>query len=337
MNRESYCRENYIYACAYIRCLERTLLTREKTEKMLDGKTPGEALLALQELGYGDGPDGAAAAGFEAMLRRELEKTFGMVLAMVPQEECFAAVLYPNDYHNIKTLLKAEFLGLDADEFLVGAGSVPPARMAGLVRNRSYPEMRPPMAGGIRDAIDAYGTARDPQAIDLVLDKACYKDVNSEAFKLNNNFIKGFVALKIDTINLKAFFRVRQMGRPRDFFRAIMIEGGNVPADLFQKGFEMKAGQFSGTLEAYGLQTAALEGAAQIKEHGRFTLLELRCDNLLMKYLRDAKQINYGIEPIFAFMAARESDIRTARIIIAGKLAGLGAARIRERVRDTYA
>ena len=70
---------------------------------------------------------------------------------------------------------------------------------------------------------------------------------------------------------------------------------------------------------------------------GRVTVLEKLCDNFLMSYIAEAKYITYGIEPLVAHIAAKENEIRTVRIILAGKLAGIPTGQIRERVRDTYA
>ena len=46
--------------------------------------------------------------------------------------------------------------------------------------------------------------------------------------------------------------------------------------------------------------------------------------------------IPFGPEPVLAFVAAREQEMRNVRIIISGKLAKLPASTIRERMREAY-
>jgi V/A-type H+-transporting ATPase subunit C len=42
------------------------------------------------------------------------------------------------------------------------------------------------------------------------------------------------------------------------------------------------------------------------------------------------------MEPIIAFIIAKENDIKNIRIILSGKLNKLLPSKIKERVRDTY-
>ena len=53
--------------------------------------------------------------------------------------------------------------------------------------------------------------------------------------------------------------------------------------------------------------------------------------------MKESKYISFGIEPLIGYLAAKESEIMTVRIIMAGKLAGIPAELIKERLRDTYA
>jgi len=337
INMRKYKSNDYIFATAFIRSKEKYLLTREKVDRMLDAKTPDDALKVLYELNYGDGLDEVPAAEFEKLLTLELEKAYDTVMSLAPEKEYFKHFLYPNDYHNVKVLLKAEFSGAPMDEIMIGAGTVPVPELVELVQSRKYYSMREEMAKGIQEAVDVYGTTQDPQVIDLILDKACYRDINIEVSKLKNKFISGYIALKIDTINLKSFIRAKEMNKSWDFFSKIFIEGGKVPEGLFINGFDEAPEQFADRLLAYDMQVLLQESAAMLKETGRFTALEKLCDNVLMGYVKESKYIAFGVEPLVGYIAAKESEAMTVRIIMAGKLAGLSAELIGERIRDTYA
>ena len=336
MEREKYKSDNYSFACASMVCREKYLLTQERIEKMLDSKTADDAVKILLELDYGDGDENISASAFEALLSRELVKTYEIVLSMVPEQAYFEIFLYPNDYHNIKALLKAEFLGIDASELLIDAGTIPAASLTDMVRNRDYMGMREEMAHGVQDALDVYAATQDPQAVDLIMDKACYSDMSLLAAELNRSFINDYLALKIDVVNLITFIRAREMSKPRDFFAKIFIDSGNISDRIFLGGYDEPAEQFAEKLAVYGLKDVLLEGAHMIRETGRFTALEKLCDNFLMSYMEEAKYFMSGIEPLIAYLTAKESEIKTVRIIMAGKLAGISSELIRERVRSTY-
>jgi V/A-type H+-transporting ATPase subunit C len=232
--------------------------------------------------------------------------------------------------------LKAEFLGISADELMTNMGSIPVVSIINLVRGRDFFNMREEMAKGIREVIEVYGTLKDPQSIDIILDRACYRDINTEIVRLKNDFIKGYFALKIDTINLMSFVRTKEMNRSWDYFSKIYIEGGNIPEKSFINGYKDTLEQFAGKMALYGLESLLLEGTLMIKETGRFTALEKLCDNLLIDYVQGAKYIPFGIEPLVGYIVAKENEIKTARIIMAGMAAMIPPELIKERIRNTY-
>ena len=73
-----------------------------------------------------------------------------------------------------------------------------------------------------------------------------------------------------------------------------------------------------------------------MKETGSFTALEKLCDDALIQYAKQAKYISFGLEPLIAYAVAKQMEIKSARIILAGKKAGINEGLLRERVRETY-
>lgn len=333
---KKYKSNDYIFVTTYIRCKEKYLLTREKAERMLDSKTPDDAMKVLYEMNYGEGLDDVSAADFEKLLSLELKKTYEMVMSLAPEQDYFTHFLYPADYHNVKVLLKSEFSGGTSDDILMDVGSVATATLTELVQTRKYFGMREEMAKDIQDAVETFGTTRDPQIIDLILDKACYRDINLEVAKLKNDFITGYIELKIDVANLKSFIRAKEMKKPWDFFSKIYIDGGKIPERLFINNYDETPEQFSDRLEAYDLSTLMQESSQMLKDTGRFTVLEKLCDNLLVEYMKRSKYVAFGIEPLVGYLVGKENEVKAVRIIMAGKLAGISADLIRERMRETY-
>ncbi len=328
---------SYVFACARVRGSEKNLMSKEQMEKMLEAKTPAEALKILLELEYGSGQEQVAPENFERLLAWEQKKTYEFIMSIAPEKTHLLMFAYANDYHNLKTLLKAEFLNIDASESLSPVGTIEPMKMAALVRERNFLPFTSEMKDAFNEAVDLFSRSNDPQTIDLVLDKACYADMGAIAEEAENDFLTGYVKLLIDTINLKTFVRLRQMGKPWDFFLRVFINGGNISEKLFVEGYDEPFLQFAERLHPYGMQGAMTEGGAILKNTGKFTVFEKCCDNKLIDYVKNAKYVYAGIEPLVAFLVAKENEIRNARIIMAGKLAGLSSELIRERLRETYA
>jgi V/A-type H+-transporting ATPase subunit C len=73
-----------------------------------------------------------------------------------------------------------------------------------------------------------------------------------------------------------------------------------------------------------------------IRESWRFTALERLLDNALMEYAKGAKYISFGIEPLAAYLIAKEGEMRTVRIAMTGLIQGLSREMMAERLRETY-
>ena len=67
-----------------------------------------------------------------------------------------------------------------------------------------------------------------------------------------------------------------------------------------------------------------------------FTVFEKSCDDYLMAFMRDAKYKSLTVEPLLAFIYAVETEVKTVRIIVNGKLNGIDTEVIKERLRDAY-
>ena len=52
--------------------------------------------------------------------------------------------------------------------------------------------------------------------------------------------------------------------------------------------------------------------------------------------MKNSKYIPLGIEPIFAYMFAREIEVKNLRLILTGKVNNVDKKIINERLRDCY-
>ena len=326
----------YQFPCAVIRGNERTLLGRNDLLKVVEARQFSLAMGHLTEFGYGDGSQLASPRDFEKILREEQKRVSELVFSILPEKEELQFLCCPADYHNVKVLLKAEFMGISAEHLLVDGGSIPPERMVQLIRERNYIFLSQNMKYAVQEALDLFARGRDPQEIDITLDKACYKDMWEGAQATENEFLTGYVQLLIDLLNITTFIRLRQMGKGWDFFRKVFLEGGTIDEKVFTGNYEEAIPQLAEKLAPYGFREIVAKGGGLAVETGKYTLLEKLCDDKRIQYLSDAKYITAGLEPIAAFYLAKESEIKNLRMVLTGKLSGTPEETMKERLRETY-
>ena len=192
------------------------------------------------------------------------------------------------------------------------------------------------MLAAVGEALDNHARTGDPQAIDFICDRYCYMEINDAVEKNGNAFIKGYVALLIDTLNLKTCIRVRMMGKEWPYFSDLYIPGGNIDEKTFTDTFDDDLLQVAERFEAYEIHEAVKGGLEALEATGSFTHLEKLCDDTVIRYIREARFKTFGIETLFAFFVSNQMEIKSVRILMTGKLAGMEPALIKERMRATY-
>ena len=184
------------------------------------------------------------------------------------------------------------------------------------------------MQEAVEKANEAYGKTLSGQMIDIVLDKAAFADMKAKADKSGNSFVKGYMEILCDLTNMKSFLRIRNMNKPFDTFGYVFVDGGTLGLDTFRQGFtaESPAAAFKETHYA-NLGDTMLYG---------ITAFERCCDDYLMGYMKDAKYKSLTLEPMVAYIYARETEVKTIRIILNSKINKIEPDVIKERLRDAY-
>lgn len=327
---------DYLFSTARVRSIEKNMLTHERAEKMIDAKTNEDALRVLDDCNYGSGNEMADPNDYEKLLTEEHKKTYDFITSVAPEIDYFNMFLYPYDYHNLKVIMKSEYLGIDASDTLVDTGSIDLKVLQYSVKERDFSELTENMGNAIKEIIETFPKTNDPQIIDIIFDRYCYDEMLKSAENTKNNFIIDYVKMQIDAINLKTYVRLKKMNKSWDFFSKVFLNGGKIYEQVFIKNYDEPFDKFADQLSAYDFKETFLEGTEALRETGMFTTLEKLLDNKLIEYIKYAKYVPFGIEPLVGYLIAKDNEIKIARIILAGKLAGISPELIRERLRETY-
>ena len=114
----------------------------------------------------------------------------------------------------------------------------------------------------------------------------------------------------------------------------MLVHGGNVDCAKVELA-ALGAAALSGLYSHTPLERAAQEGE-KVLHGGAQTAFEKACDDAVTAYLTQGKKVAFGEHPLIGYLYARESELTAIRIILTGKMAGLPAEVIRERLRESY-
>ena len=326
---------DYLSLSARVRAMENDLLTAEQFEQLITAKSDDEARKLLQSFGYGE-LEPAHPEAIDADLTALRSETLEDLSASFPDPGYLDVFKIKYDYHNVKALLKAGAMDVEAGTMLTDLGRVPAETLAGHAKDLSELDDMPGRLGdAAREGFEILSTTRDPQLSDIAVDRWYFRDLSETAERTGSAFLCGYVRLQIDCSNLRTLVRTLRMGKNADFLRGVLFEGGNIaPEELLR--VSMNGGGGLAELYAPTLLASAAEEGAKAVEGGPLTEFEKRCDDAVGGYLDAARLIPFGEEPAIAYLAACETEYMNLRIVLMGRAVGVPADVIRSRLRAGY-
>ncbi len=326
---------DYVYGGAYLRTLENAIIGGDRLERLLGARDLEAAYALLEEFGVRVMRNEAGVPLREATLSAHLRAALGEVLALAPESPVIRMWLYPYDCNNLKASIKGAFRGVEVRGMLFDFGTVLPDTLELAVRDRRFDAFPTHMRAGAVAAMDTYAATRDPQQVDLILDRACYLDM-LEASAAGSDFVRALLSLQIDLLNTVMALRVIRMGggaAASALLEAARIPGGSLSwpsaEELLSGGEECLWAQLHATrYERYADAVRAAGGSLQAAER--------LSEDARMEKLREAAYLPMGEDTMVAFLLAHEYEVRNLRILLAGIEVGLDRVTLGERIRKSY-
>ena len=305
----------YAYAVAYIKTLENKMLTRADIEGVINAQDTESAMRLLRERGWeGDTP--------EQLLKNELERSWSAAYEVCPEEAPIDILMYENDFHNLKTVLKAQVAGADQHGMTLSPSLVEPEQLALAVRDGDFSELPEFIRGAAEEGYRLLTTTMDGQLAEIYIDKCEHTAVLERARSEKDEFLIGWAELLAELANMKIAWRASAVGKSREF-----IENALVPTASAER---MLRAAVEGNVPEV---IAARFSDADVSSVGAF---ERWCDNKKLAYAKKAKAQSFGFQPILAFLVGKSFEIQAVRIILSCKANGVEEQIIRERLRDMY-
>ena len=339
--------DNFAYSVGRIRSLESNLLSADEVERMVDAPDAKEAYRILNELDYashvGEDPE-----NFQEVINAGLIDVKELLCKICPHKEILNLLWYRYDFHNIKTLLKGKLYGKGLDEveeYLMNLGLIETDRLkdyiyegnkdAGfkLINENDEREIKE----GIQEAIKLYeDNDQDPQLVDLVLDRVYFTLVNELVEGYENDFLNDFINLNIDINNIKTFIRLKLQDRPATLLASGVIAGGGLEPSRFTDTYPEELSQFANSMAVTDYGDLIQNGIDSYEKNKSLIDLEKELENLQVEFIKKAKLVSFGPEPLLGFFWAKKNNAQIIRMIMLNKLAKTNPEIIRTKLRNLY-
>jgi V/A-type H+-transporting ATPase subunit C len=327
----------YAYAVGVIRVLETRSLSRERIERAAVAATAEEVLRILAETSYSEYLSALKSADdYESFLEKEHEKTLAFVQNLTKDPLLTNLFLYRYDFHNLKVAAKERFGEEDLGAAYIPFGLIPVPTIQTALNEEDFSSLPPWMAHAADQVVREFPERKDPKRIDLVIDREMYDLFVATSRAEGSLFLFDLIQKEIDLINIFSFFRIRYSSRERGDFQEAFIEGGTLSRTfllrLFDEPLEAVPGRFAYT----PYRDLVDHGWDHLSRHNSFAYFERMGRDVILEYLRKANLIAFGIEPLIAYVHAKENEMRMIRTIMVGKLNNVSSNQIKESLPRVY-
>ena len=333
----------YAYAVGRIRALETRLLDRADIGRLLEAESASETLKTLSEGEYESSLSSIGdAADFETALNMERERIYDLIdkLSLDPALTQMFRIRW--DFHNLKVLLKSSYLeraSSDDDDVLIESGLIPIENLrSAITPNDEGGSIKLPdyIQNALDDAQAEYAEDQNPQMIDIMIDNHLQSFLYQCAADYPSPFLCGYFEAMADLTNIKSFIRMKMLDESVRMLDMVLMPHGSLDQGMYIGQFDETVENFAGIVSNTPYAELVTEGLRIWSEEHSLAAYERLADNYLIDYIKPAKYIVFGVEPLIAYLLAKEHEMKLIRIIVIGKLNDLPPDDIQERLRDTY-
>jgi V/A-type H+-transporting ATPase subunit C len=313
----------YTYALGVIRAREVKLLTDKRFEELLSTADAGELVAALHDTDYGQffrnvkkSESEQALGEYKIALYYDLEK-------LIDNSEIMEILRAKYDFHNVKVLLKGKISEEDFTGMCSRLGVVPVSKVVEIFKEENYSHLPEYLKEAAETGIDVYySTDHNPQRLSFAVDYLMAEKLTSYT---ENSFLNGYYKIWVDLTNLKIILRLFFLERYEELCSFALLPGGNIQKEKILKARiespDSLEDFYKGTVYGFLLQY-----------RDSFSILERESEKLLVSYLRSVAFESIGVEPVAAYLLLKDNEIRNIRVILIGKMNGVGEDLIKERL-----
>lgn len=256
----------------------------------------------------------------------------------VPDFKAFAPLFLKYDCTNIKTAIKCALRGISPDGLMFTCGTIPTDVIIDAANSSHFEKIPGAMGKAAEEAMAEYRKTGEVRAIDLIIDKACFADMNRLADEGGIDIIKTIVKIRTDGANLLASMRISASGMPSDvavsLFKRAFLPGGEISERAFisdSEGALLMASEVASA--ARGVSASAVKRACA---ETSFAKAEKQLDDAVLALCEKYRFRPFGPEVAVRYIIIRETEIMNCRIIEAAMSSPQKEEILRERLRVAY-
>jgi V/A-type H+-transporting ATPase subunit C len=149
-------------------------------------------------------------------------------------------------------------------------------------------------------------------------------------------FVQDYVRHALDLGNIKLFVRCRYRELSLETCRKMLFPGGFLDVDRLLTTYESPLTEMNETFASSPYDRLWAQAVDTFAAHETFVDLEKGIEDFLMVYLRKARHIVFGPEPVLAYGLAKLKELEMVRMLGVGILNQVPVSLLQQRMSETY-
>lgn len=329
--------ELYLSIIPRIRVYEKKLITSKLFSRMLDLDKVDDVFKILSETSYGENvSDGINISNYDRVLFLEFRKLFKNLKELFRDNDLIEFFLKKYKYNNLKFMLKAKFLDADLEGKLFDIEGFDNDFIYSNIKSENFIYVPNEFNKLVKTVCEDFGDNRNPQNIDIIIDKAMFIELMKLSDKIKDEFLSKYLETLIDVFNVRTLFRFKKLNLDKKLFENVIVYGGNISLNVLKTIFLDSKENILNRLSTVNMFNNIKLGIENYLNTDSLSVLDRELDNYLIEHLKNAKIITTGLAPVIGYINAKENEIKNIRIILVGKINNVAPEFIGGRIRKSY-
>ena len=307
----------YANAVGAVRAMENTLLSKNDIDQLINSKSRAEM-------------EAVIASKVGSSSSETLVSVWEMLREYAPGCKELEILLYRNDFHNLKAVLKAVISNRDPSDYYISPSNVELSVLADAISKKDYSLLPEYMQKTAEEAYELVTNTLDGQLSDSLIDKASMQAMQKSAADFGSEFMQKYSQLVTACADIKTAYRCSVLNKSAQFMENAICGSSELEKEQLLKaalgGIESLFAFLEGT--PYSNAAALLKDSA--------AQYEKWCDDVIMELAETARMQAFGSDPLAAYYIAKEAEIKNIRILSVCKEFGADKETITERMRKLY-
>ncbi|MDE5582557.1 MAG: V-type ATPase subunit [Ruminococcus sp.] len=305
----------YAVAVGAVKAMENFLLSNSDMEQLINADTQADFDMILSA---------------KSTENKTLSDVWDMLKSYVGDSRELEILLYRNDFHNLKAVLKAMISNRSPENYFIEPSNVTPETLEEAFRTKNADILPDYMRETAEQAYELLTKTLDGQLADSFIDTSALTAMQNSAGKYGGDFMRKYVDLITVYADIKTAYRCSKMNKQRAFLETAVCGSSELDKKSLIRAI------LSGTdgLLSFLEHTPYAEAVGLLKESP--AKFEKYCDDAVTELAESTRMQAFGAEPLIAYYIAKEAEIKNVRIISVCRESGAGKETITERLRKLY-